>query len=137
MTDCFVQLGILRDLQTTADMRHNTTSADVVDITFKPAQLWHILDYSVAKLSSLPGEDRAARREPNGQPSATLHVATTFVHPLEEEPGSNVITSGPPNGLGGATNDGFGDLTLDNFFFDYFLTDYTQNVGVEDIGQQG
>jgi hypothetical protein len=121
------QLDILRDLQTTADERHNST-ADGVDITFMPSKLWQILDYSVAKLSAPAQGAQNLPPESNGNTSVTLHVATIFVHPLEEEPQVTI-------GVNQANDHDhvFGDLTLDNFLFDYFLTDYAQ----QSMGEPG
>lgn len=97
-----------------------------------PLKLWQILDYNVSKLSIPPQDARSQQTESNGNPSVTLHVATIFVHPLEEEPQINAVGEGST----GNNDEVFGDLALDNFLFDYFLTDYTQQPMTEGIAGQ-
>lgn len=97
------------------------------DVTFRPILLWRILDFNITKIStSVGGGLQEVSGVPNGNPHATLHISTNFVHPLVEPQAGLETGSRPAEDVDAGIRSGDeygGNLFLDNFFFDYLLTD--------------
>jgi hypothetical protein len=107
------------------DGKDQEPGAETAMIRFQPELLWDLLDPSISRASLGPN---ASISTEGTSPSASLHVTTTFVHPVAVP---NAQTQEPleSNALDYSSQrlfEGFDSPFLDDFLSDSFLSGLLQ-----------
>lgn len=114
------QLKILQELQSAVNQRDQVPSTEIAAIRFQPELLWELLDPSISQVASVDG----SMSKDGTSLSTTLHVTTTFIHPIADPDGSTQVPlgSGVLDHSSQTLFDGFDAPFLDDFFSESFLS---------------
>ncbi|KAI5458619.1 hypothetical protein BGZ63DRAFT_474273 [Mariannaea sp. PMI_226] len=118
------KLRILQKLQLAVQDRQQDVGTEVPSIRFQPELLWELLDPNLPPTTSLRANSSQPGLGDHNPTSATLHVTTTFTHPVADQ-NTPVDRSSSSDNVDYLSQQVFDDLEgqfLDDFLSDSFLS---------------